>query len=122
MGAIANHKKGDEWNGMELLIEDSIVNPDETETFFPLDLTGYSVVAKFKVSPTGVSYFEFKTADGTITIPDPTNGVILFMPRIMNVPAQQYVFDVELTPPSGEVKTIYEEDKPFTWKILQDIS
>lgn len=122
MNTIPDFKRGDDWNGMELLIEDSFINEANVEVFFPLDLTGYTVISKFKANPTGIAYFEFTTADGTIAIPNPLDGKILFMPRKINVPAQKYVFDVELTSPAGDVKTIYEEGKPFTWEILQDIS
>jgi hypothetical protein len=121
--SISNHKKGDTWNGMELFIEDSVISTNGIETFVPMNLTGYSVSSKLKTSPTGSSFFEFKTSDNTITIPNPLTGIILFMPvKKLNLPAQQYMFDVELISPDGDVTTIYDQSNPFSWKILQDIT
>jgi hypothetical protein len=121
--SILDHKRGDTWNGMELFIEYPVISANGSEAFVPLNLTGYSVSSKLKTSPTGSSFFEFKTSDGTITIPNPLTGIIVFMPiKKLNLPAQQYMFDVELTSLSGDVTTIYDQSNPFTWKILQDIT
>jgi hypothetical protein len=46
------------------------------------------------------------------------NGEFILMPRIINVPAMTYVFDVQITYPSGVVESF----DPDYFKIIQDIS
>ena len=108
---IVDHKVGDTWNGFSFTLEDE-------DTMLPVDLTGVSVLIQFKITPNSITAFEFKTSDGTVTIPIPTNGEILMMPRIMNVIANTYKFDVQLTFPSGEVQTIVSD----SWKLINDIA
>jgi hypothetical protein len=82
-----------------------------------MDLTGASVVIAFKKGAGQNAVFSFKTLDATITIPDPENGEIFLMPRIMNYPAYNYVFDVELTFLSGTVETYFKGN----WRVCQDV-
>lgn len=121
MNAILDHKKGDTWDGIEMFFEDSVMT-NNVEVFSPKNLTGYSFTAKFKTSATSAAVFEFKTSDNTITILNPESGIIILMPRIMNVPAAKYIFDLQMTAPDGRVDTIYGVEKDFYWTILQDIS
>ncbi len=123
MNAILDHKKGDTWDGIEMFFEDSEIIDNE-EVFTPTDLTGCTFLARFKTQPAGSTIFEFKSADNTITFKDndPSTGRIVFMPRKMDVPAQRYIFDIQMTSASGRVDTIYETDKEFAWNILQDVS
>jgi hypothetical protein len=114
---IEDHRRGDTWNGMMLLVEE-LKAVDGVETKIVKDLTGYSVVSKFKTSLDANASFEFKTEDNTILIPNPTTGELFFESRKMNVKAGDYVFDVELTSPTGYVQTIAEG----VWKIFQDVS
>jgi hypothetical protein len=114
---IADHKKGDTWSGISITVEESeIVN--NVEVFTPLDLTGYMAISRFKNNPSGSTIFEFKSSDGTLAIPNPLNGEIIFQPRIMNVLASKYVFDVQITAPNGDIETICDG----IWNIVQDIS
>jgi hypothetical protein len=114
---IADHRKGDTWDGMSLLIEEiKVVDGEDVRTV--KDLTGYSALARFKTTRDAHISFEFKTEDDTITIPAPTEGKLLFTERIMDVKANNYVFDVQLTSPEGKVETIADGE----WKIFQDVS
>lgn len=63
-------------------------------------------------------FFEFKTSDNTISILEPTNGIITFMPRIINAQSGKYITDVQLTFPNGRVQT----DVAGSWEILEEIS
>jgi len=108
--AIANHKRGDTWKGMIMTCRDN--------NLLPVNLTGYTVISSFKDGPSGSLMFEFKTSNNTILIPVGTDGKIHFIKRKMDVPAGRYVFDVELTSPTGDVETIVES----YWEITQDIS
>jgi hypothetical protein len=62
--------------------------------------------------------FEFKTSDGTIAIPNPIDGKIIMMPRIIDVKEYNYIGDVQLTFQNGTVKTILTS----YWKIINDVS
>lgn len=114
---IADHKRGDTWNGISIIIEDSEI-VSNVEVFTPKNLTGYSVRSRFKTSNTGNAKFEFSTDDNTITIPNPLTGEIIFMPRKMDVSANRYLFDIELTDPDGKVETVLDA----IWNIVQDIT
>ena len=113
---IADHIKGDTWDGFKFKIE------DETEVgsgiYEPRDLSGCNIISQFRSSQNGSVIFEFKTSDNSITIPTPENGEFILMPRIINVTAMTYIFDVQLTYFSGVVESF----DPDYFKIIQDIS
>jgi hypothetical protein len=114
---ISDHKRGDSWGGLSIVIESSeVING--VEIFTPVNLTGFTVVSRFRTSPSGVTVFEFKTFDDTLKIPNPISGELIFQPRKMDVPVAKYFFDVQLTAPNGDVETICNS----AWNILQDIS
>lgn len=104
--------KGDTFKGAKMTFYNGV---GDTKTV--MDLTGSSVIIAFKKSKGGTTVFEFKTSDNTITIPTPTNGQIILAPRVMNYPAGNYVFDVQVTNASGVVTTYFENN----WKICQDV-
>lgn len=107
---MASHKKGDTWNGMSCCLK----KKDGT----PYDLTGHTAVSNFKVNPNGAVIFGFKTEDGTILIPNPTDGKIFYKGRKMDVPANRYFFDLQITSPEGKTSTI----AAGSWEIKQNIS
>lgn len=88
---------------------------DEGKT--PMDLTGASILIQFKKGVGQSAVFKFDTADNTITIPTPTNGVALLAPRKMDYPAFNYIFDVQVTFANGFVKTFFTNN----WRICQDV-
>ena len=119
MNAILDHKKGDTWDGIEMYFEDSeLVN--NQEVFTPKNLTGYSFKAQFRASKASTPAFEFKTSDQTIKFKDnnPLLGIIEWQPRDMNYPARQYIFDVKMTSPDGQVDTLEIVDANPVWNIL----
>ena len=110
MGFV-NHKRGDWWDGAFCTIKDPL-------TGIPLNLTGCTAKSDFKTHENGESYFSFDTADGTLTIPTPADGKIFYKARKMNVPANRYVFDLEITDALGRPTTYATSE----WIISQDIT
>lgn len=113
---IEDHYRGDTWDGMELLIED--LEDDNVTVIGPLDLTGCMVNAHFKTSPRGSAIFKFSTTDDTITIANPTTGIIRFNEKKIDAEPATYMFDIQLTFPDGSIKTILQD----CWTILNDIT
>lgn len=110
MNRIPDHKQGDTWNGGVFEIK----NADTT----PFNLSGYTVKSDFKTSANGFAVFSFNSTDGTITIPNPANGKIYFMPKIIDVVANDYIFDLQITSAVGIVNTIASG----YWRITPDIT
>lgn len=91
------YRKGDVWNGRKYK--------------FPFDLTGAVIVIQFKEEKTNTVAFEYKTSDGTITVPSPeTDKEIILQPRIMNYPEAIYVYGIKITFPNN-YPTTYCVDK-----------
>lgn len=112
---IFDHKRGDSWDGMSFLCEEL---QEDGVTYLPIDLTGVEVLIQFKADAEGIASFEFKTSDGTVTIPDPLSGEIFMMPTKIEARPKVYMFDVQLTYPDGTTETIISDN----WKILNDVS
>ena len=110
---IANHIKGDTWDGVEIIA----TTKDENGASIPLDITGCDIIAQFKINTSTV--FEFKTSDNTILVPNPTTGQFFLAPRKMDVEANTYKFDIEVTYPDGTVETIVPA---HSWTITPDVS
>lgn len=110
-----DHRRGDTFEGISFLIEDYL---EDGVTLQPVDLTDVVILAQFKTTPNVPPTFEFKTSDGTITIPEPLSGEFFFTPRKMNYLPFHYIYDVQLTFPNGVIETI-PADK---WLIYDDIS
>jgi hypothetical protein len=100
MANLADHKKGQTWNGFEVtLTRETAPNSGVQE---PIDLTGVTIVSQFKTTPKGGAVFEFKTSDSSITMPNATLGKFVYMPVInMNYPANNYVFDYKVIFPNN---------------------
>jgi len=112
---IPDHKRGDTWDGMEIVITET----NELNQNVPVDLTGVEVISQFKSSLNESFVFEFKTSDNSILIPDPTTGEIYFNSRKMDFPAKLYFFDVQLKFQDGTIETIVPT---HSWTLSQDIS
>lgn len=113
---IADHIKGTTWDGFMFKLEDETA--PESEIYEPVDLTGAIIISQFKTTPKGGVVFEFKTSDNSITIPDPESGEFFYEERIINVPANNYIFDFQITFPNGVVFS----SEPDYFRIKQDIS
>lgn len=104
--------KGDTFTGLSMTFYNG-VGEDKT----PMDLTDASVLIQFKKGAGQSVVFKFDTADNTILIPDPESGQILLGARVMNYPAYNYIFDVQVTTASGTVHTYFSSH----WRVLQDV-
>lgn len=86
---------------------------------FNLDLTGCVILMQFRKNYTSSTIaFEFKTADSTIEFIDALNGVISMKERILDVEVGNYLYDFQITFPSGEVRTYFHG----SINILNEIS
>jgi len=113
---IADHLKGATWDGFSFIAE------EETEpnsgVYEPVNLSGIRILAEFKKEPTGTVVFKFDTDDDTITLPEPAGNEFIFMPRVMNVPAYTYVFDIKFITSVG---VIDYTDLEY-WRIIQTVT
>ena len=112
---LADHRRGDSFEGISFLVEDYL---EDGVTLEPVDLTGVVVLAQFKTSIGAPPAFEFKTSDGTITIPNPLSGEFFFMPRVVKSLPHLYLYDIQLTFPNGAIETIVTDK----WLVYEDIS
>lgn len=103
MITLVKHKKGDFWRGMTLT--------------FPFSITGYAFKADFKTKALNGRVFGFDTEDNTMTINTVLNK-LTFVGRILDSPAYNYISDIQMTPPNGEVETI----DVINLEITQDIT
>lgn len=113
---IADHRRGDTWDGMSFLYEDYL---EDGVTLAPVSLVGVSILVQFRVSPNSPVVFQFKTEDESITIPEPLTGEFFFMPiEKVKTQAALYSFDIQFTFPDGTVVTA----GPEKWLIYDDYS
>ena len=107
--------KGDTWDGMTLTVTDGVTGD-------PLDLTGASVRMMLRKHPEDTQIVkEFSTATGEIIITPPeTDGKIDFLGNreVMDIPAYNYHYDIEVTFASGRIFT-YMRGR---WYIKQDVT
>lgn len=96
---IADHKRGTTWDGISFLCEDEQPNG----TFLPTNLTGVKISIDFLLNKNGTPVFSFSTLDGTITTPNPLNGVVFMQSRLITYPENRYMFDVKFTLANGNI-------------------
>jgi hypothetical protein len=61
---------------------------------------------------------EFSTHNNKIQITDEVNGVFTILPSVINIPFGTYKYDIQITFPTGRVKTYITG----SWKIIPDIT
>ena len=116
MSYIEPHKRGDTWGGVEFTLTE--LQPDLI-TYLPINLTGCSVLMQFRKSHNSIIVMEFSTANGTITISNPLNGVIKVKGRNIDISAgDTLMYDVQVTYSNGVIETLFED----TWTINNDVS
>ena len=98
---IADHKKGDTWDGIEIIA----TTQDAMGAIEPINLTGATILAEFKIS-NGKVAFKFETSDNSIIVSEPLLGKIVFAPKKIEYPENTYYFDVQITYPDNKVETI----------------
>lgn len=99
--------KGTTYNGAEFSI---------TVNGQPLDLTGTTIKMDLKQFKTAETALVFSTIDGTITLGAP--GVFYIAPRVIDIPAGEYRFDIRFLFLDGTIKTYCSG----TWKVLQNVT
>ena len=106
-----NHTKGDTFKGTSFTI---LVNT------VALNITGATIEMQLKLEKKAgaTAVKTFTTADSSIIITDGPAGKFQIASQIINIPAKQYYYDIEITLLSG-VKETYISGK---WQILQDVT
>ena len=108
---IPNHLKGDTFNGIAFTLTTEVPAA-------PIDLTGAAIKVQFrKGNKTGFMQKELSIGSG-ITVTDAPNGTFQLNPFKADWQPSIYYYDVEITFPSGRVKTYIEG----TFKIVQDVT
>lgn len=87
--------RGDTWRGAKIRI---LVNGE------PLNLTGAGIRMQFKQSAAAPSVAELSVGAG-ITITDALGGGFTLNAFVFYMPAGRYMYDIEITLASGEIKT-----------------
>lgn len=106
-----DHLKGDTWDGYDFQILDEI-------TLVPISLVGASIRAMFRLQGKSTKMYEMSTSLGTITITNAANGEFGLDEQIINFDAGIYLYDIEVTLASGQVKTRIGGK----WVIKQDVT
>jgi len=106
-----SHIKGDTFNGILFTV---------TINSAPLDLTDAELNMDLRLTPdTPVIAEHFDSEGNGITIDaNPATGNFTFNAQIIDIPADNYYYDIEVTFPSGSVKTYIGG----RWNILQDVT
>lgn len=99
------HTKGDTWNGaiFEIL-----------ENGTPLDLTGATFLCQIKKHATDSD----SVLELSPQVTDGAAGKLEIAALVIDIPARQYVFDIQITLASGRILTPISG----TFTILQDVS
>ena len=108
---IANHYKGDTFDGIQYTILNSSDN-------LPIDLTGATIKSQFRKSNRKGSII-LEITDGVgITVSDAVNGIFEIDSFLLDWQPSTYYYDIEITFSNGVVKTYIEG----TLIVNQDIT
>lgn len=105
---MPSHVKGDTFKPITFQV---IVNNN------PKDLTNSVITIHFRKKPLDNAYYEM-ISPADILISDPTNGIFIVNPGIINYDAGKYYYDIEIDNQAGEVKTYIKG----VLNVLQDIT
>lgn len=109
-------RRGDTYRGSVYSI--SLSNSD-LSAFVPLDLTDAVIIMQVKKQKTDdESVLEFSTTDSTIVITDPLSGIFNTVERIIEVEANKYYYDIQVSLNTGRVITPVDD----TFSITQDVT
>lgn len=108
-----NIRRGDTYKGAELRVNNITQG-------IPIDLTGVSIRMQMKRlhNDRGQVFKELSTANGLMTITDPTDGKFTINAFNMNIPAGQYQYDIEFTFTGNIVQTYIFG----TWVVVEDVT
>lgn len=104
---IPDHTRRDTFEGFDLTI---------TLNGVPLDLTGASIRMQLRINTQATAVKEFSTTNGSMTITDALNGKFTFNQQIIDVDANSYYYDMQITLGDGRVYTFLKG----SWNIVQD--
>ncbi len=103
-------KRGDSWSGLTVNV---------TENDEPMDLTSASIKCQVKKSACeSTAVLEFDTEDDSITITLPLSGQFTVNPLVFDIPARNYVYDIQITKGNGNIITVLEGEI----SVLNDIT
>lgn len=103
------HVKGDTFKGCRFTLK---VND------IPLDLTNCQIRMHLRTNPLHSNKYELSTSNNKITIIDAANGIFEIPQQIIDIPAGNYYYDIEILFPNGNVKTYINGH----FEIIQDIT
>jgi hypothetical protein len=109
---LPTHIKGDTFDGVEFTLVLNSAPVDLTNAVIDMDV-------RKKVNPKSSSLLRISSTTGGIEIGTPaTSGIFSIVPQIVDIAAGEYVYDIQIAFPDGEVKTYIAGD----WTITQDIT
>jgi len=108
---ISDHRAGDTWRGINRIVI--------YRNGSPLDLNDASAKMQVRVQHDSPPLVEFNSINNTILFTLPlSSGEFSIPPQLVDIPAGNYRWDLELTLSSGEIKTF----AAGTWRIISDIT
>lgn len=85
----------------------------------PLDLTGASIRMDVRTKIDSVQLVRWDTGSlGGLTISDPSNGVLIFDTKVVDIEAGRHKYDIEITLASGEIKSYVSG----IFNVVQDVT
>jgi hypothetical protein len=110
-------KRGDTYRGSQYTFSLSSV---ELSAYIPVDLTDASILMQVKHKATDdENVLEFSTSTATISISAPAlSGIFYTEPRIIEVDANKYVYDIQITLNTGRILTPVSDN----FLVTQDVS
>ena len=106
---IPSTVKGDTFEGIEF----SVIRNGSA-----LDLTGASIKMDLRLIPTGILGKRFAIGSGLTLATPPSTGIFQLDKQTVDIPANTYDYDIEITLANAEVYTWISG----TWTILQDVT
>lgn len=103
---------GTKWDGLQITLYS-----DDAQTV-PIDLDGCTVLFELKATAKAITQSTWSTSDSSITITGADNNIITLVGRNMNIPANQYLGDIDITFPNGDNRTWFR----VNMKILQSVT
>lgn len=107
---IPSARRGDTWDGISTITI--------ATNGVPVNLTGATVKMEFRQTIDSPVALTLSTDNGGVIIANAVNGILNIPPRLVELPYQKYLYDLQITFPTGYVRTFLEG----TWEIKPDIT
>jgi hypothetical protein len=105
---IPEHRRGDTWDGINSIAL--------TQNGQPVNLSGALVKMEFRLGIDDPVALTLSTENGSIQVISPGLSSVRILPRIIEIPFAKYYYDLQVTYPTGIVKTYITG----TWPITPD--